>query len=122
MLLTAPLSSTTEIEALYTSNVIDIESALPSALHSLGASAVEIEGALKRRRLADDKKANPETLMAENNAKLGEYDAKLKEAQTAKTLAETEKVRAEVGAINEAAAPSGAAAAQDDAEPKKARA
>ena len=56
VLLTAPLSSTTEIEALYTAGLIDIDSALPAALHSLGASAVEIEGALKRRRELDKNK------------------------------------------------------------------
>ena len=108
VLLTAPLSSTTEIEALYTAGLIDVESALPSALHSLGASAVEIEGALKRRRDADKNKANPEAVMAENQAMLGEYDAQLKAAQTEKTLAEVDKVRAdtqktsaEVGVVDE---------------------
>ena len=107
VLLTAPLSSTTEIEGLYTAGLIDIESALPSALHSLGASAVEIEGALKRRRDADKNK-NPEAVMAENQAMLGEYDAQLKAAQTEKTLAEVDKVRAdtqktsaEVGVVDE---------------------
>jgi len=110
VLLTAPLSSTAEIEALYTAGVIDIDSALPSALHSLGSSAVEIEGALKRRREADASKANPEAAMAETSAMLGEYDAKLKEAQTQKTLAEVDKVRAdtdktaaEVGVVDETA-------------------
>lgn len=108
VLLTAPLSSTTEIEALYTAGLIDVESALPSALHSLGASAVEIEGALKRRRAADKNKANPEAVMAEHQAMLGEYDAQLKAAQTEKTLAEVDKVRAdtqkttaEVGVVDE---------------------
>lgn len=108
VLLTAPLSSTTEIEALYTSGLIDIESALPAALHSLGASAVEIEGALKRRREADKNKPNAEAAMAETSAMLGEYDAQLKAAQTEKTLAEVDKVRAdtdktaaEVGVVDE---------------------
>jgi len=108
VLLTAPLSSTTEVEALYTAGVIDIESALPAALHSLGASAVEIEGALKRRRKADKDKPNPEAAMAETSAMLGEYDAQLKAAQTEKTKAEVEKVKAdtqkttaEVGVVDE---------------------
>ena len=110
VLLTAPLSSTTEVEALYTSGVIDIESALPAALHSLGASAVEIEGALKRRREVDKNKPNPEAAMAETSAMLGEYDAQLKAAQTEKTKAEVEKVKAdtqkttaEVGVVDETA-------------------
>ena len=108
VLLTAPLSSTTEVEALYTAGVIDIDSALPAALHSLGASAVEIEGALKRRRKADKDKPNPEAAMAETSAMLGEYDAQLKAAQTEKTKAEVEKVKAdtqkttaEVGVVDE---------------------
>ena len=108
VLLTAPLSSTTEVEALYTAGVIDIESALPAALHSLGASAVEIEGALKRRRKADKDKPNPEAAMAETSAMLGEYDAQLKAAQTEKTMAEVDKVKAdtqkttaEVGVVDE---------------------
>ena len=108
VLLTAPLSSTTEVEALYTAGVIDIDSALPAALHSLGASAVEIEGALKRRRETDKNKPNPEAAMAETSAMLGEYDAQLKAAQTEKTKAEVEKVKAdtqkttaEVGVVDE---------------------
>ena len=110
VLLTAPLSSTTEIEALYTAGLIDIDSALPAALHSLGASAVEIEGALKRRRQADKNKPNAEAAMAETSAMLGEYDAQLKAAQTEKTKAEVEKVKAdtqkttaEVGVVDETA-------------------
>ncbi len=110
VLITAPLSSTTEIEALYTSGLIDIESALPAALHSLGASAVEIEGALKRRREADKSKPNPEAAMAETSAMMSEYDAQLKAAQTEKTLAEVDKVKAdtskttaEVGVVDETA-------------------
>tara|TARA_B110000114_G_scaffold13305_1_gene12913 strand:- start:7805 stop:8389 length:585 start_codon:yes stop_codon:yes gene_type:complete len=110
VLITAPLSSTTEIEALYTSGLIDIESALPAALHSLGASAVEIEGALKRRREADKSKPNPEAAMAETSAMMSEYDVQLKAAQTEKTLAEVDKVKAdtskttaEVGVVDETA-------------------
>ena len=45
-LLTAPLSSVDEIVALINASIIDMESALPSSLHSLGASANEIGAAL----------------------------------------------------------------------------
>lgn len=47
---TAPLAATSEIQALYTGGLIDFESAMPSALHSLGCSAEEIAAALDRRR------------------------------------------------------------------------
>lgn len=49
-LLTAPLSSVEEIVSLVGAGVIDMESALPSSLHSLGASANEINAALDRYR------------------------------------------------------------------------
>ena len=107
VLLTAPLAATTEVQELFTAGIIDIESALPAALHSLGGSAVEIEGALKRRRQADKNNPNAEVMQAQTAAMLGEYDAQLKGAQTEKTTAEidqvranTEKLRAEVGKVN----------------------
>jgi len=93
VLLTAPLASTAEVEALYTSGIIDIESALPAALHSLGASAVEIDGALLRRRTADDGAKNMEALTA---AKLGDADVLLKNAQTSKLEEEILTLRANV--------------------------
>lgn len=99
VLVTAPLTATTEVEALYTTGLIDIESALPAVLHSLGCSAVEIEGALKRRRDADASGADSRLLEAQNVAKLGDADAALKAAQTQKTQAEIEGVRAGVGKI-----------------------
>ena len=107
VLLTAPLAATTEVQELFTAGIIDIDSALPAALHSLGGSAVEIEGALKRRRQADKNNPNADVMQAQTAAMLGEYDAQLKGAQTEKTTAEveqvranTEKLRAEVGKVN----------------------
>ena len=50
MLVTAPISATSEVEHLFTAGVIDWRSALPAALHSLGCSANEITEALKRRQ------------------------------------------------------------------------
>lgn len=129
VLLTAPLAATTEVQELFTAGIIDIarndtrtqlhckayplpccvaqDSALPAALHSLGGSAVEIEGALKRRRQADKNSPNADVMQAQTQAMLGEYDAQLKGAQTEKTTAEveqvranTEKLRAEVGKVN----------------------
>ena len=89
MLVTAPLSATTEIEALYAAQIIDVESALPAALHSLGCSANEISEALKRRLEKEKERGD-----AESNSLLAESD--LKAAQSAKTTAEIEQVRAGV--------------------------
>lgn len=96
VLLTAPLSATTEIQALHDSGIIDIESALPAALHSLGASAVEIEGAMKRRREADRSGTDSKAIEAQMAAQVGDADSKLKAAQAAKTTEEIEAVRAGV--------------------------
>jgi hypothetical protein len=95
-LLTAPLCSTAELQSLFEAGVIDIESALPAALHSLGATAVEIAGATKRRRLADQAGTDSKLLEAQNAAKLGDADVLLKSAQTNKTTAETEVVKQQV--------------------------
>ena len=121
-LLTAPLCSTAELQSLYEAGVVDIESALPAALHSLGCTALEIAGAVKRRRQADQDGTDSKLLEAQNNAKLGDADVALKGAQTLKTTAETEvvkqnvaKTKAETKKLNhDAAAPHatpGAAAA-----------
>jgi len=95
-LLTAPLCSTAELQSLFEAGVIDIESALPAALHSLGATAVEIAGAVKRRKLADQSGTDTKLLEAQNAAKLGDADVLLKAAQTGKTTAETEVVKQQV--------------------------
>ena len=95
-LLTAPLCSTTELQALFEGGVIDIESALPAALHSLGCTAVEIAGASKRRQLADQNGTDTKLMEVQNAAKLGDADVALKAAQTGKTTAETEVVKQQV--------------------------
>jgi len=45
---TAPLTAAAEVTSLFTAQLIDIETALPAALHSLGATVDEIDEALKR--------------------------------------------------------------------------
>ena len=112
-LLTAPLCSTAELQSLYEAGVVDINSALPAALHSLGCTASEIAGAVKRRRQADQDGTDSKLLEAQNNAKLGDADVALKGAQTLKTAAETKvveqtvsKTKAETKKLNhDAAAP-----------------
>ena len=107
VLLTAPLASTAEVESLFTQGVIDIQSALPCALHSLGFSAVEIEGAMTRRLKADKGAANTELMTAQTQQIVGDADVALKSAQTRKTDAEVaaveagvQKTQAEVGKVN----------------------
>ena len=122
VLLTAPLASTAEVEALYTAGLIDIESALPCALHSLGSTASEIAGAVKRRREADQAGTDTKLLEAQNATKVGDADVALKGAQALKTTAETKVVEEQVAktraetkkTLHDAAAPHvkpGAAAA-----------
>ncbi len=96
VLLTAPLASTAEIEQLYSSGLIDIQSALPAALHSLGCTASEVAAAVKRREAADQSGADAKLIEAQNNAKLGDADVALKGAQALKTAAETDVVREQV--------------------------
>ena len=96
-LLTAPLCSTAELQSLFEAGVVDIESALPAALHSLGCTAVEIAGAVKRRKIADQAGTDTKLLEAQNAAKLGDADVALKGAQTLKTAAEVEVVKQQVG-------------------------
>jgi hypothetical protein len=54
ILVVAPLSATAEVQSLYAGGIIDIESALPCALNSLGSSAEEIASAMERRRAKDE--------------------------------------------------------------------
>ena len=77
------------------------------ALHSLGFSAVEIEGAMTRRLKADKGAANTELMTAQTAQMVGDADVALKSAQTKKTEAEVaaveagvQKTQAEVGKVN----------------------
>jgi hypothetical protein len=44
MLVTAPLAAASEVQGLFEKGIIDSETAIPAALHSLGCSANEITG------------------------------------------------------------------------------
>lgn len=70
ILRTAPLSATSEVQSLFSAGLLDYESCLPAALHSLGCSSEEISSALERRRKAekeadDMKKIENKTVKAE---------------------------------------------------------
>ena len=45
---TSPLASSEEVEKLFAAQIIDLETALPAAMHALGASADETEAAVAR--------------------------------------------------------------------------
>ena len=98
-LLTAPLASTAEVQSLYEAGLIDVESALPAALHSLGATAVEVAGAIKRRKQADASGSDAKMLEAQNQTKVGDADVALKSAQALKATAETKVVEQNVGKV-----------------------
>ena len=95
--MTAPLSATSEVQALHDSGIIDYETAIPAAMHSLGCSVSDIEAALKRKREAAASASDTTLLDSQTAAKVGDADIALKTAQTAKTTAEIDAVRAGVG-------------------------
>ena len=92
ILVTAPISATSEVEALYTAGLIDWQAAIPAALHSLGCTSTEITEALRRRHEREDKVEETRTA-TETEASLVANDQA--RAQTEKTRAETEKTLAE---------------------------
>lgn len=99
-LLTAPLASTAEVAALYQAGLIDVQSALPVALHSLGSTASEIEAAMKRRLEYDASGNDAKQMEAQTAAQLGEADSALKNAQTDAVKAGISKTKAEVSKIH----------------------
>ena len=58
VLVTAPISATSEVQSLYSAGIIDWQSAIPATLHSLGCSATEITDAITRRLEAETKSEN----------------------------------------------------------------
>ena len=59
---TAPLAASEEIVQLYNSQIIDIESALPAALHALAVPADEIKAAMQR---AEERQEEQQRLQAQ---------------------------------------------------------
>lgn len=57
---TAPLAASDEVEKLFNAQIIDLEIALPAALHALGAGPDEIEKAMERGREKEKKKCDCE--------------------------------------------------------------
>lgn len=95
MLVTAPLSAASEVQGLYEKGVIDYESALPAALHSLGCSANEITEALKRRRAQQDVQGISDAATAASDNAVKAAQAEHTRAGIPLIQAQTEKVKAD---------------------------
>ena len=94
-LLTAPLASTEEIVNLFAAQVIDLETAVPAALHSLGCTAEEIAGALKRRKDAEDTRLGSEAALAASDSEVKAADAAVKREQVSLVKSQVLKTNAE---------------------------
>ena len=92
MLMVAPLSACEEVSMLFEKGIIDAESAIPAALHSLGASSAEIAAALERRRAADEKTQETERADREGAASTLNADVELKGAQVEVARANAKKL------------------------------
>jgi len=108
ILVVAPLAANKEVEELYKSGIIDYETAMPAALHSLGCSAEEIASAMQRRRDSEAK----EKAMSDERQKTEKAELKAR----AKVAANPQ--RSQTGAGSSAVAPAAptpkAAASQSD--------
>ena len=95
ILVTAPLSAASEVQGLYEKGVIDFESALPAALHSLGCSANEITEALKRRRTQQDSNGLSEAAALESDSAVKAAQAEHTRAGIPLIQAQTDKIKAD---------------------------
>ena len=60
-LVTSPLAVGAEIQGMFTAQLIDYETALPAAMHALGATSAEIEAALERAQAKEERLMERET-------------------------------------------------------------
>lgn len=88
---TAPLASSEEVEKLFTAQIIDIETALPAALHALGATSDEVEKALERGMVKEKKKCDCEDEDRELAKKDQELNMKERTLGLKKTEADIKK-------------------------------
>lgn len=96
MLMTAPLSAASEVQGLYEKGVIDFESAIPAALHSLGCSANEISEALSRRR-----SMSKSDEAADESNEVDDAERALKVAQAEHTRAHTSLIQAQTKRVQD---------------------
>ena len=95
MLVVAPLSACAEVTMLFEKGVIDAQTAIPAALHSLGCSASEISAALSRRKETDEARAASEQGEKEGNAANLNAEVELKGAMAEKERANAKKLAKE---------------------------
>lgn len=53
---TAPLAASNEVASLYAAQIIDLETAMPAAMHALGMTADEVDAAMQRARTRQDER------------------------------------------------------------------
>ncbi len=95
-LMTAPLTAAEEVTALYTAQLVDLETALPAALHSLGATPEEIEKALERAKEKEEKQCACEEEEREWQSKDRAMNMQERDANLDSTKANTEMTKKEV--------------------------
>ena len=88
---TSPLASTEEVDKLFTSQIIDLETALPIAMHALGAAPDEIEAALARGKEKLDKQCDCDDEEREFQKKDRDTAFKEREVGLRKTEADIKK-------------------------------
>ena len=98
-LMTAPLTAAEEVTALYTAQLIDLDTALPAALHSLGATPEEVEKALERAKEKEEKQCACEDEEREWNKKDREINLKERDANLDATKANTEVTKKEASGM-----------------------
>jgi hypothetical protein len=121
VLVTNPLAVAKEIQEMFTAQLIDYETALPAAMHSLGATTEEIEAAMKRAKEKDDKKCqcededraaqksqlDLETREREQSMKTNGDKATLEVEQARANVEQTKKQTSEIGKAKPASGSSG---------------
>ena len=95
VLVTAPISATSEVEALYNSGILDWKTAIPAALHSLGCTSTEITEALRRRQEQEDKAEKDKEGTKASDGETGKIASDQGRANVEQTKANTERTKAE---------------------------
>lgn len=106
----APISSTNEVQALYAGGIVDIETALPAALNSLGCSAEEIASAVDRRRKKDEEAK----AMKDMEERVAKAELRQREEAARSTLEAPEPAASKTAAPSAPSAPSAPASERGD--------
>lgn len=96
---TAPLAASEEVERLYNGQLIDLEVALPAAMHALGATTDEVEAALERAKTKEAEKCACEKEEQEWQKKDRDVNLKERAVNLEATKANTEKTKKEAAGL-----------------------